>query len=125
MLEISVRLLGCRVPAELRLAVALDGWPQGFDALEGERGGDHPRGRFWCPWICGMVSSAPNRFASRVPVRLMPMTRFHDSSVILLNGSTLVTPALVTRIPTGPNSPRARSTARSTSARFCLLYTSP
>ena len=53
----------------------------------------------------------------KVPVRLIPMIRSHPSSVMSRTGVNASTPALVTRIPTGPNSARRRSKPAATDWR--------
>ena len=51
-----------------------------------------------------------------VPVRLTAMMRSHFSAVIAARGSNDSTPALVTRISTGPSSARTRANAAATDA---------
>ena len=53
----------------------------------------------------------------KVPVRLTPITRFHSSAVMSVNGVWASMPALVTRISTAPNFSRTCPTALSTLVR--------
>ena len=69
------------------------------------------------PHPASIMSGTADCTQWKVPVRLTAMIRSHASTVRSVNFTKPSIPALVTRIPIGPNAPRERSIAASTAVR--------